>query len=174
VELHLPLLRDRPGDLRLLVQHFLALHAQPGITHRLGDDAMARLAAYPFPGNVRELGMVIKRAIAFCPTGVITARDLEFTSDEGRPEAANVAPCAHLQDPEWLFTGDKPLATSIYEIVVRAVQHHGGNLTAAARQLGIDRSTIRRILGQAGTVSTLAPVRRLSRRPRSGGGQSCG
>src|SRR5439155_11134713 len=67
LEVQIPPLRERPGDVRLLAQHFLRHHAPPGHHLRLTTRALAILAAHHFPGNVRELENAIRHAIAIAP-----------------------------------------------------------------------------------------------------------
>ncbi len=72
VRLHLPALRERQGDIPLLVQHFLktgAYNRNPDGSQRVraaSREALAALSAYPWPGNVRELVNVVERAVSFC------------------------------------------------------------------------------------------------------------
>ncbi|WP_054774547.1 sigma-54-dependent transcriptional regulator, partial [Methylogaea oryzae] len=67
IQLHLPPLRERPGDIPLLARHILQRQGESqGQACRLTPQADAALAAYPFPGNVRELENVLERAVALC------------------------------------------------------------------------------------------------------------
>src|SRR3981081_426113 len=73
ITLDLPPLRERGGDVDVLVAHFLRAGASEGnAAFRLTREAGAALRSYPFPGNVRELENAIRRAIALCPNEVIT------------------------------------------------------------------------------------------------------
>ena len=64
VHLHLPPLRERREDIPALVEHFAALHARGGARPVVTEEAMARLVAYDWPGNVRQLENVVARALA--------------------------------------------------------------------------------------------------------------
>jgi transcriptional regulator with PAS, ATPase and Fis domain len=75
VEIVVPPLRTRREDIPLLVRHFLALHANGGSV-RVDANAAQALLAYDWPGNVRQLGRVLERAIAFAPSPTITLNDL--------------------------------------------------------------------------------------------------
>jgi transcriptional regulator with PAS, ATPase and Fis domain len=75
VDIVVPALRERRGDIPALVKHFLRRHsagAQVGVT----PSAMDSLVAYDWPGNVRQLGRVMERALALCSTSTIGVRDL--------------------------------------------------------------------------------------------------
>lgn len=76
VTLRLPPLRERPGDVLPLAQHFLRLQ---GIRRRLSPRALAAMKDYSWPGNVRELEMVIRRAGALAASEMIEATDLPFS-----------------------------------------------------------------------------------------------
>lgn len=123
VVLEVPALRDRPEDIDLLAQHFLR-EIVPEVGPRvLSQAALSRLRTHPLPGNARELRNVLCAAAASTSARVLEAADVE--------RAMARVGCAAPQ---------VPLAT---EDLVRAVAHHGGNLSAAARALGIPRSTLR-------------------------------
>ena len=75
VDIVVPPLREHREDVPLLVEHFLQRHGLSGVT-RLAPDALEALLAYDWPGNVRQLGRVMERAIALASSDVITPRDL--------------------------------------------------------------------------------------------------
>jgi Nif-specific regulatory protein len=127
----LPPLRERRTDIPLLARHFLELYGErfgrSGL--RLSREALAALMAHPFPGNVRELENVIQAAVALAPGEVITFEDLRLEGDASQiPEAGSLISLAELEQRH-------------IERVLRAVD---GNRQAAARVLGIDRSTLYR------------------------------
>jgi two-component system response regulator HydG/two-component system response regulator AtoC len=133
VTLHVPPLRDRPGDLPLLVQHFLRLHLPAGtpvpeITLR----AWQALSAYPFLGNVRELGHAVHHAVVMSRGGRI---DLEHLPED---ITRAVAP-----DRE---EGLRPLAAVVRqaerEHLLRALAVAGGKRVRAAELLGISRKNL--------------------------------
>ena len=89
--LAIPALRERPGDIVPLAQHFLSLHgARLGRAARLSDGAAAKLAAHRWPGNVRELENVMQRALILAPGDIVEADHLLLPVDAGTP----VAPAA--------------------------------------------------------------------------------
>jgi sigma-54-specific transcriptional regulator len=101
--LQLPPLRERPGDILPLAEHFIELYSQrmgqQGIT--LGSDAEEALLAYPWPGNIRELENAIHFGLIVCRDGVVKAADLKLvspssTSTHGAPVPTRAgAPSGH-------------------------------------------------------------------------------
>src|SRR6218665_1373932 len=75
VHLQLPPLRERREDIPALVEHFAALQARGGVAPVVASEAMARLTAYDWPGNVRQLENVVARALALNVTGVLGPPD---------------------------------------------------------------------------------------------------
>ena len=136
-----PPLRDRRDDIPLLARHFLRMWAHemgreaPSVT----TDAMERLAAHAFPGNVRELKNTIERALIESRGGEITAAHLHF-QPSAPPPPRTVA--AH--------DDDIPLDLARAErwLIRRGIERAGGNITAAAKLLGTNRTRIYRVLNQ--------------------------
>ena len=77
VPLTLPPLRERPGDIRLLVEHFLAKHREQGLSDvtAIHRDALKMLERSPWPGNVRQLEMVLKNACLFANSDTLVPDD---------------------------------------------------------------------------------------------------
>jgi two-component system response regulator HydG len=135
VPIHLPPLRQRVGDIPILAEHFLRLHAG-----RLGremagfaPEAMASLQRYPWPGNVRELGNALERAVIIC-------RDDRIGLSSLPEEIASPAP-APAAPP---LPGGGTLDEMEREIIRRTLEETGGNRSEAARRLGITRQTLLR------------------------------
>ena len=139
--LRVPPLRERIEDLPLLVAHFLVKAAQEmGLPRRvLGEEAMARLSAYPFPGNVRELRNLLERACILATGEVIGPEDFPLGGSSG-PKAMGVAAYVNSLPP----TVDLPLVLADLEwtLVDRALAQSGGVQAEAARRLGISRSDL--------------------------------
>ena len=158
LRLALPPLRDRRDDIDALAQHFartIAAHERRPV-RGLTPAALARLRAQPWPGNVRELRNCIEHAVAMTTTDVLDVIDLpplpEATPPRGSPAlpAATTTPA----DPD----ADWPTLESLERAYLdRVLAHVGGNRSAAARVLGIDRRTLLRKLA-ARRASGLTPA----------------
>jgi DNA-binding NtrC family response regulator len=141
VEIHLPPLRNRKGDIPLLAEHLLAkigeeLHTRVrGIT----PEAMNRLRSYNWPGNVRELEHALTRAVVLCRGGVVDAEHLPMGGPEPR-EAADGGP-----EPQ-----DDTLAAVEAAHVQRILDRTGGVKRQAAQILGISRTRLDRLIERHG------------------------
>ncbi|MBN2450783.1 MAG: sigma-54-dependent Fis family transcriptional regulator [Lentisphaeria bacterium] len=147
IPIELPPLRDRMSDLPLLVNHFLAGAGQSGQTAdlQLTPAAMQALQQHAWPGNIRELENVIRRAATFCEDGRITAEELppklrqlappaETDSEPGETasaQGAGVTLRAYMRDKERAY-------------LRQVLEQHNGNKEAAARSLGISLATFYR------------------------------
>ncbi len=131
-----PPLRDRPGDVPLLVQHFVRRYSREFNKPVAGvaPEALAALDEYGWPGNVRELQNVIERAVALCEGPVIQLGDLPL--DLMVPD-----PAAGLRDADTLPLQE---ACDRFErhVVLRVLERTAWNQTEAARLLGIHRNTL--------------------------------
>jgi DNA-binding NtrC family response regulator len=136
VELHLPPLRERRDDIPLLAAHFLQQHAaryrKPVAAFH--PDAMRALLAYAWPGNVRELGHAVERATLLAESGVVRPADLALQA----PHASS----AHLEDMS--------LEDVERLLITKALDRHGGNVSLAAKALGLSRSALYRRLERHG------------------------
>jgi DNA-binding NtrC family response regulator len=157
IEIRLPPLRDRLGDLKLLAHAFLKKYGQGRFS---GFDAgtLAVLEAYAWPGNVRELQNIIERACALADGERITTLDLpEHILSAGRRQEAQPGRAAGGGASEPLTSGaDLPLkeAKERWMHVLEGsylrdlLERHGGNISAAAKAAGIDRKTFHRLIGK--------------------------
>jgi DNA-binding NtrC family response regulator len=151
VTIRLPPLRERPSDIPLLTEHFLAKYAA---RERREDAGVAPkvsglLARYAWPGNVRELENVIERALALAKDGVILPSDLppEIAQEEGATTStAPAGPGALVDDRPTLAE----LERRYIELILRET---GGNKKRAAEILGIDRRTLYRTLEREGRAA---------------------
>jgi len=137
IPVEVPPLKDRNGDVALLVQH-LVTRLSRDLGRRIAgieDAAVSRLEAYDWPGNVRELRNVLERAVILSRSDTIGVEDLP-------PEIAQMA-----AGPSGsLFTLPEEgvdLAQLERDLVMQALQRSGGNQSAAARLLGIGRYALR-------------------------------
>jgi len=139
VRLVLPPLCQRPEDIPLLAQHFVA--RQNALTGKdiqgLGPEVLQVLMRHDFPGNVRELENIIEYAFILCPGGLIRPEHLPDT-------------LAPREDTGLL----PPLAGTLADIKRRAaaeaLARNNGRTMAACRELGVSKDTLRRILKQDG------------------------
>ncbi|MGZ3416757.1 MAG: sigma-54-dependent transcriptional regulator [Polyangiales bacterium] len=165
VPIHLPALRERTSDIPLLVGHFLEKFNErlrkklEGAT----PETLTKLIAYPWPGNIRELENVIERAVLFADDVRIGVKDLTpEVRGEGRvsltPLPGTVAPVA----PDPSVPGDAGLREQVRaamarlekDLIVRALQQTGGNVTRAARLLKISRKGLQLKMKELGLRET--------------------
>ncbi|MBI4516371.1 MAG: sigma-54-dependent Fis family transcriptional regulator [Deltaproteobacteria bacterium] len=142
VPLHLPPLRERPDDIPLLVNHFVAefSHAYGVEPKRVTPEAMRRIVEYRWPGNIRELQNVIERAFALSAEPVITEHDLPaglLSSGESLAGAQALAEPVPFDELERLN-------------ILAALRKSSGNKNEAARLLQIDRQRLYRKLEKYG------------------------
>jgi DNA-binding NtrC family response regulator len=137
VRIEIPALRQRREDIPLLVQHFLAKHGKRASVTGIDEEALALLVAYDWPGNVRELENAVESALALAPGPRLRAADLRLARRVAAP--AGDGPLESL-----------PLSLEAYEhsALERALRENGGDASAAARSLGIGRSTFYRKLAK--------------------------
>ena len=132
VEIRLPPLRERIGDIPLLAAHFLGVYSRKykkPVTG-IGPAAMKKLERYHWPGNIRELRHTLERAVILSETSLLQPADFLFP--ETGPEAEGlVFERYHLEEVE-------------KTVVRKALKKHGGNISHAARELGITRTSLYR------------------------------
>ncbi|MGD8321074.1 MAG: sigma-54 dependent transcriptional regulator [Gemmatimonadota bacterium] len=143
-----PPLRERLEDLEPLVQRFVAeFNARSGKSVRVVPDAVwNRLRSYSWPGNVRELRNVIERSVLLSEGPVLPDRWLQLQGAQGGTGAAPPAQSPGVQDEErvtFLLDGSESLDDLEERILERALDLSDGNVSAAARRLGITRQTLR-------------------------------
>jgi DNA-binding NtrC family response regulator len=153
--IHLPPLRERSGDIPALTRHFLArIGEQPGLNPlSVSDSALALLAAYDWPGNVRQLQSVLFRAAVYCEGNSLTAESFPQLSEMlGEQDNSRLA-SAHDGVGIMLYTDDgnlRPLEEIEADVIRLAIGHYRGRMTEVARRLGIGRSTLYRKLSDLG------------------------
>ncbi len=162
IELHVPPLRERGGDLSLLSQAILQRLAQAmqRSAPKLSDSALSALEAYGFPGNVRELENILERALALADNDTINATDLRLPTVavvSPRSPAAAMSPAVAAPDPRTLSprdTASSALPSYIEEIeraaIQQALQENRYNKTKAAAALGISFRALRYKLKKLG------------------------
>jgi DNA-binding NtrC family response regulator len=133
--IELPPLRDRREDLSLLVRAFLDEFSQRNRkqVRALAPDAMKRLEAYAWPGNIRELRNVMERAVILCDSDLIEPGHLPPL--DGRPAAAEAKGGVALEPGTTVQEAEERL-------ILLTLEHTGGNKTRAAEILGISLKTL--------------------------------
>ncbi|RYY99410.1 MAG: sigma-54-dependent Fis family transcriptional regulator, partial [Chitinophagaceae bacterium] len=136
VEITVPPLRQRGSDISLLARHFIRTYCAKYLKPVLDLDASGeeKLRAYPFPGNVRELQYAIERAVIMADGPVLSARDLLFSPIEAAQVPAG--------------TDDTHLGNLEKNTILRVIEKHNGNISKAARDLGITRTALYRRLNK--------------------------
>jgi DNA-binding NtrC family response regulator len=137
VQIKLPPLRERKSDIQLMVISFLEKFSDPHApTRTISDDAMRRLIAYDWPGNVRELENAIERAVAMGSGPIVHVGDLpsnlHYPNSERVPDKDELLPMEELER----------------RAILRTLHETGGDKLAAARMLGIGKTTLYRKLKQ--------------------------
>ena len=135
---HLPPLRERTGDIPLLVAHFLARNGPARGVSGCAPEAMAILTVYTYPGNVRQLEHIIQRAIAIARTPDLTPDDM--------PEELLAEPAAPAADGGVAAAREK----AEREMLVSALARHHGEIGATARDLQVSRTTMWRLMKKHG------------------------
>jgi DNA-binding NtrC family response regulator len=161
VELLVPPLRGRHEDIVLLAHYFLdrlsaSWAAQPSVPSvpsvpRLSATAMNRLLSYPWPGNVRELEHTITAAVTLASGAEVGAADLRLPAQE---RALTPAPLDFTPFEGLPLTEAKEQLVEAFErvAITAALERHEGNISAAARQLGVHRQSLQQKMAQLGIV----------------------
>jgi DNA-binding NtrC family response regulator len=151
IEIRLPPLRERTGDIRLLAHTFLKRYGQ-GRSFAFDADALAALESYAWPGNVRELQNVVERACALAEGDTITVHDLsQHVVRGGRREALTAGPLpagelAGAADVGLKEAKERWMAVLEASYLRQLLERHQGNISAAAKAAGIDRKTFHRLV----------------------------
>ena len=129
----MPPLREREGDIQLLAEHFLEKYSKEygrKSTPTLSSEALDLLLKYSWPGNVRQLENVIRRAVLMTNSDVI---HLEHLPEELRPKEKFEMP-------------DVSVGMTLEEIekewIIKTLEHNNDNVTKSAKMLGIGRRTL--------------------------------
>lgn len=138
VEITVPPLRKRKDDILLLAKHFARIYAnkylKPNIQFQ--SSALDKLQQYPFPGNVRELQYTIERAIIMSDAETIEGSDLLFS-----PIESSVSNDTNEDEVMKLSTMEK-------NTIMKVIDKHNGNISKAAKELGLTRTALYRRLSK--------------------------
>ena len=141
VPIHVPPLRARRGDIPQLVEHFAAQLAQRGglPPRRFAPEAVGRLEAREWPGNIRELRNAVERLLILAPGPVVTAADVDrLVGPAGGAGAADLAGAPWLRAAT--FEEFKEIAERTY--ILAKLQEHDWNVSETARTLHMPRSNL--------------------------------
>jgi DNA-binding NtrC family response regulator len=138
VEILMPPLRKRPEDIGPLAREFARMYSAKYLRQPLELDgkALEKLKAYHFPGNVRELQYSIERAVIMCEGDAIRAEDIIFS------------PLETAREPEESEDQDLTLSAIEKNTILKVIEKHQGNISRAARELGLTRTALYRRLSK--------------------------
>ncbi|WP_114749014.1 sigma-54-dependent transcriptional regulator [Pleomorphovibrio marinus] len=139
VEIFLPPLRDRQDDIPLLAEHFLQVYSSKYRKAFKGfkANALQLLQRYSWPGNIRELQHALERAIIMAEGDELDSRDFFFLSAKPTNEKISSAPSYNLDEVE-------------KNVIQKAIDKNGGNISKAAKELGLTRASLYRRLEKYG------------------------
>jgi DNA-binding NtrC family response regulator len=137
VEIVMPPLRKRDHDIVLLARHFAKLYSNKYMkpTPDFDKKAVEKLMNYNYPGNVRELQYTIERAVIMADENVLQVKDLIFSPLE----------MASISDSE---PSELKLSAIEKNTILKVIEKHNGNITKAARELGLTRTALYRRLSK--------------------------
>jgi DNA-binding NtrC family response regulator len=153
--IRIPPLRERRGDIRRLTEHLVREFAteEGRSIPAMDDDVLAALSAYSWPGNVRELHNVVESMLLTASAAVLTLDDLP-------PELRTNNASIRSRCDEHLSCDERVTLEATEQGAIRnAIFVSHGNLTSAARHLGIAKSTLYQKLRKYGLDRTLVEVR---------------
>ena len=139
VEIQLPPLRERVDDIPLLANHFLESYSSKYRKPKLKfvPQALKRLQKYPWPGNIRELQHAIERAVIMCDGDTLNAEEFFFLAQK-------------LEDDNQVNESNFNLDDVEKNVILKAINKHSGNISKAAKELGLTRASLYRRLEKHG------------------------
>jgi len=145
IELHVPALRERSGDIAEIAAAILQrlAHRAGGKPTELSPEALRMLEAYPFPGNVRELENVLERAVTLSTGGLITPEHIRLRTDSTRPAVGQIPTVEPAPDAGPDTSLGTQLESIEREAIVKALEKTRYNKTAAAKLLGMSFRALR-------------------------------
>jgi DNA-binding NtrC family response regulator len=138
VEIHLPPLRERTGDITILANHFSSVYSKKykkPIT-RISHDALTKLNQYYWPGNVRELQHALERAVIMCETNILDLEDFLLSNPKKKQNDLGID-TYNLEEVE-------------KTIIIKIIKQYQGNITQAAKELGLTRTSLYRRMEKYG------------------------
>lgn len=154
ISLTLPPLRERIGDISVLARHFCSQFSiSQGKRLEISPNALKILRSWNWPGNIRELKNVMERAVTFAEKNTIEVKDLPaylISQSQGLPMDLQESLSFAEAKKEWISQFEKKYLTDI-------LAKHSGNVSRAAREAGIDRRSIYRLLAKYGINADRQP-----------------
>src|SRR6266513_3128939 len=156
VPIHVPALRERPSDIALLAEFFLARYwarhrgaATP--LPKFSDAAVRALRARPWKGNVRELQNVVEHMVVLLePAAEIRPEDIPALGDRSAEEVKAWAPLNVSMEEPYYAARDRLVAEFELHYLTQLLTQAGGNMSRAARVAGVDRTTLYRLMERHG------------------------
>ncbi|MBP7850131.1 MAG: sigma-54-dependent Fis family transcriptional regulator [Lentimicrobiaceae bacterium] len=139
VEINLPPLRERIGDITLLVEHFLQVYCKKyKLTNkRLSPNTLRRLEKHNWPGNIRELQHAVERAVIMSESNVLEPHDFFLSNPDDDKDDSFMPSNFNLEETERM-------------LVRKVIDKHGGNISKAAKELGLTRASLYRRIEKYG------------------------
>jgi len=139
IEVEIPPLRERLEDIPLLAVHFLKHYASKydKTVNKISEGAMTRMNKHPWPGNIRELQHAIERAVILSNNSVLQPEDFNFTPVTAKEDGQLSLEQYNLEEVEKL-------------LIRKVLKKYNGNITQAASELGLTRSSLYRRLEKHG------------------------
>lgn len=139
VEVHLPALRERTEDIEPLVEHFLENYCKKYKIpkKRISPATLARLQKHTWPGNIRELQHAVERAVIMSESQVLEPQDFFLTQREDDAQDTVSTSNMNLEETEKM-------------LIRKVVDKHGGNISRAAKELGLTRASLYRRIEKYG------------------------
>jgi DNA-binding NtrC family response regulator len=163
VPIPVPPLRERPGDILLLAEHFLAYywarHRGAGAAQPQFTEAAARsLRARAWKGNVRELENVVEHMVVLLePGSQIRPENIPALGGLGNPAVGAPIPAEVTTEEPYYAARDRLIATFELQYLTQLVAQARGNMSRAARAAGVDRTTLYRLMERHGLHRKLTP-----------------
>ncbi|MDZ7742369.1 MAG: sigma-54 dependent transcriptional regulator [Bacteroidota bacterium] len=139
VEVHLPPLRERTEDIQPLVSHFLEIYCKKyKMQHkRISQSTLKRLEKHSWPGNIRELQHAVERAVIMSESNMLEPQDFFLSQQDDKKEDEISSSNMNLEETEKM-------------LIRKVVDKHGGNISRAAKELGLTRASLYRRIEKYG------------------------
>lgn len=136
IEIHLPPLREREGDIELLAEYFLSVYGRKyrKPTMKLSGETLRKLEQYSWPGNVRELQHAIERAVIMGDARILKPNDFFFNETAKKASTRDIMKLDKLEELT----------------ITKALDKHGENISRAAKELGLSRGALYRKMEKYG------------------------